>query len=190
MQLSKFFIFITFFSFAQTDSILKVNEKCVNFGFCLPDSVRNYDVILIHTSYCVSVNDSFNLNCIIKSYEKYEVAAHYIIDRDGVIHKMVNPEQVAYHGGKGKLPDGNNQINSRSIGIELVNTKYTFLTESQYGSLLNLVNFSMKSNKIKYILGHDDVAPIRKTDPWNFDWKYFKKLLKSDSTLVWRNNKK
>lgn len=170
---------------AQKIPTINTTDACVDFGYCLPDSVRNPDIILIHTSYCIAKNDSFNLKCILKSYQKHQVAAHYIIDRQGVIHKMVNEAQVAYHGGKGTLPDSNTQINTRSIGIEIINTKNDTITNSQYFSLHEIVKNCLYNYKIKYITGHSDTAPSRKSDPWNFDWKYFKSLLASDSVLVW-----
>ncbi len=170
-------------------STFETKDACLDAGYCIFDSVRKPDVILIHTSYCIAKNDSFNLNCILNYYKKNEVAAHYIIDRQGIIHKMVNEAQVAYHGGKGFLPDSNFQINTRSIGIEIINTKSSNITSNQYQSLLKIVKNNIQNYKIKYITGHSDTAPVRKTDPWNFDWKYFKTLLGNDSILIWRNYK-
>lgn len=164
---------------------IKVIDKCLDFGYCIFDSVRTPDVLLIHSSYCPTKKDSFELPCILDLYKKHEVAAHYIIDRNGIIYKMVNEEQVAYHGGRGELPDNNNQINTRSIGVELINTKSSYYTNIQYLSLIELWLTIKAKYTIKFITGHAETAPIRKTDPWNFDWQYFKTLIKEDSIKVW-----
>ena len=47
-------------------------------------------------------------------------------------------------------------------------------TEQQTQSLLALINNIKKRHTIKYVLRHSDIAPVRKTDPWNFDWEAFK----------------
>lgn len=181
-----FFIFTTFFFAKDVCSQKIIEDKCLDFGYCIFDSVRKPDVLLIHSSYCPTQKDSFNLTCILDLYKRHEVAAHYIIDRDGKIYKLINTEQVAYHGGKGEMPDGNNQINARSVGVELINTKTSYYTQNQYFSLIDLWNEIKLAHQINIITGHADAAPQRKTDPWNFDWRYFKQLLKEDSAKVWR----
>lgn len=163
-------------TFAQTDS-LQIIPKRLKTGFVEVDSVRKIDVVIIHSSYCPSQADSFNLDCILSLYKKYDVSAHYIIDRSGSIYLLVDEKNIAHHGGKGTLPDGDNRPNSRSIGIELINTKASQYTDYQYISLSNLVKRLKKEYPIKYVLGHADVAPIRKTDPWNFDWEKFGELM-------------
>lgn len=184
-----FFIssFIQFWGVSQSKLEYLSEEKCVDFGYCIFDSIRKPDAIIIHSSYCIAENDSFNLDCVINSYKKHEVAAHYIIDRNGKLYVLVNEAQVAFHGGKGMMPDGNNQINSRSIGIEIINTKATSPNQKQYETLISLTKNIIEKNKIKYITGHADIAPKRKTDPWNFDWGYFKSQLEKDSILIWNN---
>ena len=66
-----------------------------------------------------------------------------------------------------------------SIGIEIVNTKTESPAGAQYLALTQLVRYLQQEYDIplENILGHKDVAPDRKTDPWHFDWEYFKSLL-------------
>jgi N-acetyl-anhydromuramyl-L-alanine amidase AmpD len=40
-------------------------------------------------------------------------------------------------------------------------------TPQQVQSLLKLINRIKSKNDIKYVLRHSDIAPGRKTDPWN-----------------------
>jgi N-acetylmuramoyl-L-alanine amidase len=155
-----------------------VIDSKVNFGFIIPDTARTPDVVIIHSSYCTAKEDSFNLDCILGLYKKYDVSAHYIIDRAGGIFNLVDEKNISHHGGKGILPDGSIRVNSRSIGIELINTKSSFCTELQYVSLANLINDITTRYQIKYVLGHSDVAPKRKSDPWNFDWNKLQSMIK------------
>ena len=93
---------------------------------------------------------------------------------------MVDEKNAAFHAGKSKLPDGTTNLNERSIGIEVVTSFTEKPTPEQIQSLVKLVNDIRKRFKIKYILRHSDIAPGRKTDPWNFDWKEFLELLETD----------
>lgn len=167
-------ILMSFSTIAQ-DSLFTKN-RLIDFGKIDIDTIRKIDVVILHSSYCIDI-DSFSLECILKYYKKYDVSAHYIIDRQGTIHRLVDENNIAHHAGKGILPDSINKPNTRSIGIELINTKATSYTEEQYKSLSILLKNIKKRHQIKYILGHSDIAPNRKTDPWNFDWKYFLSII-------------
>ena len=174
-------LFFTFFT-TNAQVSLTIVDNLLKFGYKYPDTIRNPDVIIIHASYCPSKKDSFNLECVLNLYKKYQVSAHYIIDRDGIIYRLVKEEHISYHGGKGLLPDGGTKINTRSIGIELINTKVSDYTDLQYSALVNLVADIKSRYQIKYVLGHKDIAPDRKTDPWNFDWIKFNTLMQGTST--------
>jgi len=158
-------------SFAQDFS--QIVSKKLRSGFINIDTIRKIDVVIVHSSYCPTKTDSFDLACILQLYKKYDVSAHYIIDRAGIIYLLVDEKNIAYHGGKGTIPDGDNRPNTRSIGIELINTEKSAYTELQYLSLASLVTKIKSRYEIKYVLGHSDIAPSRKTDPWNFDWVKF-----------------
>lgn len=160
-----------------SQSAISIVPKPLESGFVKIDSVRKIDVIVIHSSYCPTQTDSFNLECILSLYKKYDVSAHYIIDREGSIYMLVEEKNIAHHAGKGLLPDKDNRPNSRSIGIELINTVASDYTEEQYRSLVELVKQMKNRYPIKYVLGHNEVAPERKTDPWRFDWVKFNEML-------------
>tara|TARA_B100001093_G_scaffold513236_1_gene584741 strand:+ start:2171 stop:2893 length:723 start_codon:yes stop_codon:yes gene_type:complete len=112
---------------------------------------------------------------------KHKVSCHYLIDRKGEILKMVDDNRVAWHAGKSKWKNFNN-LNKNSIGIELVNKGHEFgyekFTNLQIIQLIKLCSILKKKYKVKdsNILGHSDIAPIRKKDPGEkFPWKKLKK---------------
>jgi hypothetical protein len=139
---------------------------------------RPVDVLIIHSSFCIKSNDPFDVYCVLGEYKRSGVASHYLIDRSGNIHKLVDENNVAHHAGFGKLPDGYNAINTRSIGIEIINNEQQGPTNEQYEALARLTKDIKSRHRIKYIKGHNQIAPDRKTDPWRFSWKIFYDLIR------------
>lgn len=154
---------------AKKTDPLKIIDKLVDFGY-EKVSKRNIDTIIIHSSYDALGSDPFSVSGIIKEYEAYGVAAHYLIARDGSAYRLVQDRNIAYHAGVSQVPDGRTGVNNFSIGIELVNTKTDKFTDVQYATLKKLISRIKSEYKIKYVLGHSQVAPGRKDDPWNFNW--------------------
>ena len=108
---------------------------------------------------------------------KHKVSCHYLIDRKGNIVQMVEDNKIAWHAGKSKWGRFKN-LNNSSIGIELVNKGHRFgyqkFSTKQLSKLVKLGLFLKKKYKInnKNILGHSDIAPLRKIDPGEkFPWK-------------------
>jgi len=159
------------------DSISQV-KKIISFGMSKIDNTRKIDVIIIHNVYAPSAKDSFSSAEVLKLFKKYDVSAHYLIDRNSNIIQLVEENNIAFHGGKGLLPDGDHKINTRSIGIELINSKKTALTQQQYLALATLIKDIKNRHRIVYMLKHSDVAPERKSDPWNFNSTRLDSLLK------------
>lgn len=156
---------------------LKVNDNLVSWGHKKVNPPRKIEAIIIHSSYNVLTSDSFNVNRILEEYRQINVSPHYIIDRSGTIFRLVPDQEVAYHAGRSRLPDRTTDVNRVSIGIELINTENDSPTEAQYLSLAKLITCLKEKYPVKYLLGHSDVAPGRKSDPWNFDWKELGQLL-------------
>ena len=114
--------------------------------------------------------------------KKSKVSCHYLINRSGLIFKMVNENQIAWHAGKSKWKKFNN-LNKYSIGIELVNKGhkigYQNYSHPQIKTLIKLSSYLKKKYKIKTenFLGHSDIAPLRKIDPGEkFPWKKLSKF--------------
>lgn len=104
--------------------------------------------------------------------ESAEVSAHYLIAGDGSITQMVDEEMRAWHAGAGEWR-GLDDINSRSIGIELDNRGNHPFAEPQMAALEGLMASIMARWQIgpEGVIGHSDMAPGRKVDPGaRFDW--------------------
>ena len=94
---------------------------------------------------------------------------------------MVDDKNIAWHSGKSKWKKFVN-LNSKSIGIELVNKGHQFgyenFSKKQISKLILLCRSLINKYKIKKtnILGHSDIAPLRKKDPGEkFPWEYLSK---------------
>lgn len=110
-----------------------------------------------------------------------EVSAHYLIDLDGTVEQLVDENRRAWHAGVSEW-GGETDINSRSIGIELVNRghgpDYHPFPEPQMTSLEALIQSIRARWTIppENIIGHQDIAPGRKIDPGpKFDWTRLKR---------------
>lgn len=158
---------------SQTDKI-SITNKFVSWGY--EKSIgRKIDTVIIHSTYNALGGDPFNLEKILDIYKSYGVSPHYIINRDGKIYRLVADENIAYHAGESKVPDGRTGVNNFSIGIELINSKTEKPTESQYAALKKLITRLKSEYSIKYVLGHNQIAPGRKDDPWNINWSKVEK---------------
>jgi N-acetylmuramoyl-L-alanine amidase len=160
-------------------NVLGIMDKTYMFkrGLQRRDDERRIDAIILHSSFCVNSRNDFDLYCVLGEYKRHGVAAHYLIDREGTIHRLVKEDDVAFHAGFGKMPDGNNKINTRSLGIELINSEEEGPNEYQYAALANLVRDIKTRYRIKYIKGHNQICPGRKSDPWKFSWRKFYDLI-------------
>lgn len=152
-------------------SDFSIKKNYVDWGYQKYSGERKIDTIIIHSSFDALGDDPYDFEGLLKEYESYGVAPHYLIDRSGNIYQLVRENDIAYHAGESKVPDGRSNVNSFSIGIELMNTYSDSMTSKQYSSLNILLKDLKKKYEIKYVLGHNQIAPGRKTDPWNFNWK-------------------
>ena len=158
--------------------------------------------IVLHFSSNAAVmpDNPYNVNDLYDTFKDYGVSTHYLIDRKGQVYQMVSEDRVAYHAGKGELkqfPHYKNQLNHYSIGIEimaigtreemlpmmsddtydLINTSNIGYTDAQYEALSRVVNdivsrYPYVKMDRTHIIGHDEYAPGRKTDPGSlFKWE-------------------
>ncbi len=145
----------------------KIINKLVSWGY-QNASGRKIDTIIIHSSYNALGGDPYSLDKLLAEYRQYGVAPHYLIGREGKIYKLVEEKNIAYHAGESATPDGRTNVNNFSIGIEMMNKEDGKFTDSQYDSLNDLLRYLRSKYKIKYTLGHNQISPGRKSDPWNF----------------------
>ncbi|MBC6441333.1 MAG: N-acetylmuramoyl-L-alanine amidase [Rhodospirillales bacterium] len=106
-----------------------------------------------------------------------EVSAHYLVDEDGTVVRLVPEERRAWHAGVASWR-GRTDINSASIGIEIVNPGHEFgyrpFPMEQMAAVRDLCLDILERQAIpsRHVLGHSDVAPGRKSDPGElFDWE-------------------
>ncbi len=151
-----------------------VQDRLVSFGYAVPKSPRTIDTVVIHSSYNSTGGDVYSVDKVIAIWKSYGVAPHYLIDRAGTVYRLVTDANVAYHAGSSKMPDGRTDVNDFSIGIEMLNTLTGQYMEAQYASVNALIATLKSEYPIRNVVGHSDIAPGRKTDPWNFDWKRLK----------------
>lgn len=106
-----------------------------------------------------------------------KVSAHYLVEEDGRIFRLVPEDRCAWHAGVAEW-QGAGDINARSVGIEIVNPGHefgyrSFPTEQIAAvKLLCLDVLARHPIPAARVLGHSDVAPLRKEDPGElFDWR-------------------
>ncbi len=127
---------------------------------------------------------------------KGEVSSHYLIgdDKGATIYKLMDENYRAWHAGESEW-QGRTWLNSSSIGIEIVNPGFKDTptgrvwypySEDQVQSLIVLLKDISKRYNIhpRAIIGHSDIAPLRKLDPGPlFPWK----RLAAEGIGVWPN---
>ncbi len=106
------------------------------------------------------------------SLEGLKVSAHLVVRRDASVMQFVPFDKRAWHAGKSTYK-GRNNCNDFSIGIEMEGSQEDGYTDKQYkilGDVCRELLASYQGLNPQRIVGHKDIAPGRKTDPWNFDW--------------------
>tara|TARA_B100001057_G_C22776166_1_gene921645 strand:- start:124 stop:828 length:705 start_codon:yes stop_codon:yes gene_type:complete len=161
-------------------------------------SKKDIKYVIIHYTGMQSEIESINR---LKN-SKTKVSCHYLINRKGIVTQMVNDKNIAWHAGKSRWKQNVN-LNSSSIGIELVNKGHQFgyekFSKKQIQSLISICRTLKKKYRIKNenFLGHSDIAPLRKIDPGEkFPWKKLSKYMigkwyhKSKLNFVFSSKKK
>lgn len=100
-----------------------------------------------------------------------KVSAHFLIRRNGELIQFVSCLNRAWHAGVSSW-QGRERCNDFSIGIELEGSDFEAFEPAQYETLKKLTTSLISAYPIQAIVGHSDIAPIRKTDPGPyFDWQ-------------------
>jgi N-acetylmuramoyl-L-alanine amidase len=133
--------------------------------------------IIFHYTGMKSESDALKRLTDIQS----EVSCHYLIKNNGEIVKIVPDLYIAWHAGKSSWKNYKS-LNQNSIGIEITNPGHEYgyknFTQKQITTLVKLSKLLIKKYKInpKNILGHSDIAVLRKKDPGEkFPWEYLSK---------------
>ncbi|MFA7415850.1 MAG: N-acetylmuramoyl-L-alanine amidase [Rhizobium sp.] len=133
---------------------------------------RRPDMILLHYTGMPSEDGALAWLCSKESH----VSSHYFVHEDGRVVQLVPEIQRAWHAGKSYWA-GESDINSLSIGIEIANPGHPAglpaYPDAQIESVIELCRDCGARYGIapERVLGHSDVAPVRKVDPGeNFPW--------------------
>ncbi len=131
------------------------------------------DMLVLHYTGMESAQVALQRLCDPRS----EVSAHYFVDEDGSVLQCVPEARRAWHAGK-SFWKGETDINSRSIGVEIVNPGHEFsyrpFPDVQIDAVMSLCSDICRRHKIHpwMVLAHSDIAPDRKEDPGElFPWK-------------------
>ena len=150
-------------------------------------SNKSIKIIVIHYTGMQSERESLLKLCNPES----KVSSHFVISHNGKTYRLVQDNQIAWHAGKSCWGKYKN-LNKNSIGIELVNKGHKFgyssFKKKQLLSLIKICKILIKKYKIKKrnIVGHSDIAPLRKIDPGEkFPWKQ----LANDRIGIWHRCK-
>jgi N-acetylmuramoyl-L-alanine amidase len=134
---------------------------------------RKPDLIILHSIGSATTGEALRTLC---TSEAPRVSAHYFVSEDGRIVQLVPESMRAWHAGPSAWA-GCNDVNSRSIGIEVsvVNKMIdnADFPDAQIEAVINLCLDVAGRHLVRpeRILGHSDIAPARKRDPGEkFPW--------------------
>jgi N-acetylmuramoyl-L-alanine amidase len=106
------------------------------------------------------------------------VSAHYLVEEDGTVWRLVPEERRAFHAGV-SCWCGETDLNRVSIGVEIVNPGHQWgyrpFPPEQMAAVAELCRTIIARHPIPpdRVVGHSDIAPERKSDPGElFDWRY------------------
>jgi N-acetylmuramoyl-L-alanine amidase len=130
------------------------------------------DILLIHYTGMASTAAAIGRLCDPVS----KVSSHYVVDEHGKVMQLVPEARRAWHAGQSSW-EGESDINSRSIGIEIANPGHSFgypdFPQAQIAAVIALCHDIVTRHRIRAdrVLAHSDVAPQRKLDPGEkFPW--------------------
>lgn len=96
---------------------------------------------------------------------KPNVSAHFLVDRDGTVYQLVDPELFARH---------TIGLNYCAIGIENIGSKSQPLTDKQVEANAELVKYLAKKYPIEYLIGYSEYGAFRNSKLWKeTNPKYF-----------------
>jgi N-acetylmuramoyl-L-alanine amidase len=159
------------FAFQPDSSVVSDVVPSVNCGQRLDGRVA--DMILLHYTGMLDAEAALRRLCSADS----KVSSHYVVFEDGRITQCVPESERAWHAGVSYWA-GETDINSCSIGIEIVNPGHEFgypdFPSRQIAAVITLCRGIIARRGIRpdRVLAHSDVAPGRKQDPGEkFPWR-------------------
>jgi N-acetyl-anhydromuramoyl-L-alanine amidase len=175
------------------DGWLSRATRCPSPNFNQRPVGRVIDLLVIHNislppgqfgSGCVQAFFANQLDSSLHPYFQMiadlKVSAHLLIERTGTLTQFVSFHNRAWHAGVSSF-QGQENCNDNSIGIELEGCDDIAYTDAQYEALVNVTRTlrdTYPAISLDRIVGHNDIAPGRKTDPGPaFDWGRYRQML-------------
>ncbi len=113
-----------------------------------------------------------------------EVSAHFYIRRSGELWQFVSCDDRAWHAGASSWR-GRERCNDDSIGIELEGLEGDIFELPQYDTLAGLCRAVAAQYPIRWVAGHEHIAPQRKFDPGaGFDWNLLQRQTGWDAQML------
>jgi N-acetylmuramoyl-L-alanine amidase len=135
-------------------------------------NMRPINMIVLHYTGMTSAAAALDRLCDPAA----QVSAHYLVEEDGAIWRLVPELRRAFHAGA-SCWQGEDDLNSVSLGIEIVNPGHEWgyrpFPEAQMAAVEQLCRDLAARYRIPpdRVVGHSDIAPARKSDPGElFDW--------------------
>ncbi|MEZ6029520.1 MAG: N-acetylmuramoyl-L-alanine amidase [Hyphomonadaceae bacterium] len=132
------------------------------------------DMLVLHYT---GMPDGLSALARMREDKEPRVSAHYMVEEDGRIFALVPEDKRAWHAGRSSW-QGDEDLNSRSIGIEIVNPGHEWgyrpFPDAQIAAVIDLCHGILARWPIPQnrIVAHSDIAPDRKEDPGElFPWK-------------------
>ena len=101
------------------------------------------------------------------------VSSHFLVRRDGRVIQFASTCARAWHAGVSQF-EGRAQCNDFSVGVEMEGSDFVPFAPAQYAALATLTAALQARHPLRAVLGHEHVAPGRKTDPGpHFDWNFY-----------------
>lgn len=166
----------------RDDAFLSTNaiDLLVIHNISLPPAEKEQDFDNNNVEAFFSGRLQANAHPYFEQIADLKVSAHLYIKRTGEVVQFVPLNKRAWHAGVSEFK-GRVKCNDFSIGIEMQGTDYMPFTEAQYQALVAItkeIRHLFVNIKIDNIVGHQDIAPGRKTDPGQyFDWTKYKSQL-------------
>ena len=142
------------------------------------DRSRPISMIVLHYTDMLTAEEAIGRLCDPDA----GVSCHYLVTKEGEVVRMVPEERRAWHAGRSYWR-GLTNVNDDSIGIELDNPGHTngyeAFPDAQIEALIPLLSDIKQRHNITRgnVVGHSDVAPVRKRDPGElFPWAKLAKV--------------
>jgi N-acetylmuramoyl-L-alanine amidase len=137
-----------------------------------PPNMRPIDMLVLHYTGMQSGAAALDRLCDPEA----RVSAHYVVEEDGTLWRLVPEARRAFHAGV-SCWQGGQDLNYVSIGVEIVNPGHEWgyrpFPEPQMATVEALCREVLSRHRIPpyRVVGHSDIAPDRKADPGElFDW--------------------